>query len=245
VIKLLSDWANAKREYELVSGFHRLEAKKRLGDTTIPCIIMEGDERLARMWEISENLHRAEVTPFEHDEQVAEWVQLLKADPAFYGQNVQKKGRGRPEGGISEAARRLPIKGETHAAKRKNVERALKVASIFPKAKDAAKKAGFDKNRAKLLQVAAEKTLEAQLAKIRELTAHESKTRERWGSLGTKRKTTKAASKTPLSAEDQKILEQLLKVWNDAGPNVRDRFIAEIRGDLSPGLARSTRSQWA
>jgi hypothetical protein len=183
------------------------------------------------MWEICENLHRAELTALEHDEQTAEWVRLTESDPPISGQNVQKKGRGRRKGGISEAARRLPIKGKTHTAKRKNVERALKVDSIFPEAKDAAKKAGFDKNRSKLLKVAAEKTLEAQLAKIRELTAHKSETREKRGSLGLKQKTTKADSKTALSAEDQKALEHLLKAWNDAAPKVREQFIAEIRGD--------------
>ena len=34
-VKRRRDWKDAKREYLLVSGFHRLEAKKRLGDTTI------------------------------------------------------------------------------------------------------------------------------------------------------------------------------------------------------------------
>ena len=91
------DWKNAKREYLLVSGLHRLEATKQLGETKIPCFVMKGDERVARMWEISENLHRAELTPLEYDEQVAEWVKLLEADPGFSGQNVQKR---------DEAARR-------------------------------------------------------------------------------------------------------------------------------------------
>ena len=135
-------WGKTKTEWVLVSGLHRLEAMKQLGKTTIPSFIIKGGRRVARMSEIAENLHRAELTPFEHDEQVAEWVQLLKADPVFSGQNVQKKGRGRGKGGISEAARRLPIKGKTHTAKRKNVQRALKVDNIFPEAKDAIKKGG-------------------------------------------------------------------------------------------------------
>ena len=59
---------------------------------------------------------------------------------------MSKKGRGRRKGGISEAARKLPVQGKTHAAKRKNVERALKVDSIFPEAKDAIKKAGLYQN---------------------------------------------------------------------------------------------------
>ena len=104
-------------------------------------------------------MHRAELTPFEHDEQVAEWVRLTEADEPISGQNVQKKGPGRRKGGISEAARKLPVKGKTQAAKRKNVERALKVDSIFPKAKDAIKKAGLDKNRSKLSKLQLKKRL--------------------------------------------------------------------------------------
>jgi hypothetical protein len=91
VIKRRRNWKTAKREYALVSGFHRLEAKKRLGASAIACFIFEGDERTARMSEISENLHRAEQTPFEDDEQMVEWVKLLEADPGFSGQKVQKK----------------------------------------------------------------------------------------------------------------------------------------------------------
>ena len=240
-IKLRRDWGNAKREYELVSGFHRLEAKKRLGETTIACIIMEGDERAARMWEISENLHRAELTALEHDEQVAEWVKLLEADPGFSAQNVQKKGRGRPKGGISEASRKLPVKGKTHAAKRQTVERALKVNDILPEAREAIKKAGLDQNRSKYRKVAAEKTLEAQLAKVRELTAPKSKTKNKQ-SFGLKQQA-KADPKTSLSTEETELLEDLMEEWNEAhelklafinaSPAVRERFIAEIRGSTA------------
>jgi ParB-like chromosome segregation protein Spo0J len=47
--------------YILVEGHHRLEAVRRLGHTHIPCrVMMEWTERQARMWEISENLHRAD-----------------------------------------------------------------------------------------------------------------------------------------------------------------------------------------
>jgi ParB-like chromosome segregation protein Spo0J len=256
VIKRLSDWKNAKRKYALVTGFHRLEAKKRLGDTTIACIIMEGDERVARMWEISENLHRAELTPFEHDEQLVEWIKLLEAGPRFSGQKVQKRGRGRPKGGISEAARRLPIKGGTHAAKRKTVGRAQKVANIFPEAKEAVKKAGLDKNRSKYLKIAAEATLEAQLAKVEELAARESHTKNK-RSVGLKQKA-KTDPKTPLSADDTDSFKYLIEEWNkahelkrafiNASPNVRVRFLDTIRQDHSlstPRHARSTRTHWA
>lgn len=234
-------WGKTKTEWVLVSGLHRMEAMKQLGQTTIPCFIIAGGKRVARMSEIAENLHRTELIPMEHDEHVAEWVQLLEAEQAFSGQNVQKMDRGRPKSGISEAARRLPIKGKTHAAKRKNVERALKVASIFPEAKDAAKKAGLDKNRSKLLKVAAEKTLDAQLAKVRELTAGKPETRARV----TKQKASEVDWKTPLSAKDEEILAHLFEDWKDdvdlrrgfinAPPAVRERFISKIRQEKSTG----------
>jgi ParB-like chromosome segregation protein Spo0J len=230
-------WGKTKTEWHLVSGLHRWEAMKQLGETVIPCFVMEGDERVARMWEISENLHRAELTPLEYDEQVVEWIELLKADPGFSGQNVQKKGRGRPKGGISEAARNLPVKGDTHAAKRKTVGRAVKVNDILPEAKEAIKKAGLDKNRTKYLKVAAEKTLEAQLAKVQELTAPKPKTTNK-RTFGLSQKA-KADPETLLSPADAESLEYLIEELNEApelklaltkaSPNVRERFFAEIR----------------
>ena len=210
---------------------------KQLGKTTIPCFILEGDERDARMWEISENLHRADLEPVEYDEQVAEWVRLLQEAQPISGQNGQKIGRGRPKGGISEAARKLPVKGKTHAAKRKNVARAVKTASIAPEAKEAAKKAGVY-NRATLLKVAEEKTPDDQLAKVNKLAKQ--------------KKTKKAGS---LSAADKKILKGLMKRWNNAEElkqalvqapqEVMKQFIVNIRRDWSLGHAREKRrSNW-
>jgi ParB/RepB/Spo0J family partition protein len=220
-----------KDKYDLVIGLHRLEVTKQQGKTTIPCFILEGDERAARMWEISENLDRADLTPLEHDNQVAEWVRLIEAD----GQNVHQVGQSRPKGGISAAARKLPIKGKTHGGKRRAVERAVKVASISPEAQEAAKKAGLDTIRSKLLKIADEKTPAAQLAKVRELA----------------KTTKKATPKKPLSAADEKALEQLIEAWNKAdelkrgfikaSPNVRDRFIAKIRQGR---LSNKTQKRW-
>jgi uncharacterized ParB-like nuclease family protein len=90
-------WGKAKTEWVLVSGLHRMEAMKQLGQKKIPCFIIAGGKRVARMSEIAENLHRAELTPFEHDEQVAEWVQLLESEQAFSGQKCPEKGSGPPE----------------------------------------------------------------------------------------------------------------------------------------------------
>jgi hypothetical protein len=76
-----------------------------------------------RMWEISENLHRAELTKLEHDEQVAEWVRI--------SDKLSETRRGRPESGVSKASRELGLE-------RMDASRAAKVDSLTPEAKDAA-----------------------------------------------------------------------------------------------------------
>jgi hypothetical protein len=65
------------------------------------------------------------------------------------GQNVQNEsrredGRGhRQEGGVSKAARELPVSGNTDEAKRKTIERAIKIAGLSDDARAAADAAGL------------------------------------------------------------------------------------------------------
>src|SRR5205823_1672557 len=66
------------REPHLVYGQHRYCAAQVLRWESIDCRIIEGDDRRARMAEISENLHRAELTALEEAEQVTEWIQLVE-----------------------------------------------------------------------------------------------------------------------------------------------------------------------
>jgi ParB family transcriptional regulator, chromosome partitioning protein len=60
--------------YHLVAGEHRLEACKDLHWAEIPAFIIEGDEDEAtcRLWEIDENLVRADLTVTERDEHLKE-----------------------------------------------------------------------------------------------------------------------------------------------------------------------------
>lgn len=80
------------------------------------------------MWEIAENLHRADLTVLERDEHIAEWVRLAgKNDDRVSVQLAPKlssrgrEGEGRPEGGINAAARELGVE-------RTAAQRATKVA---------------------------------------------------------------------------------------------------------------------
>jgi ParB-like chromosome segregation protein Spo0J len=128
-------------DYFLVAGMHRLQAVKSLGHERIDCVVVEWNETEARLWEISENLHRAELSALERSEQIAEWVKLVSAKLA-----ESPKG-GRP--GAVDAARRELGVSEGSA------RRAVKIASISSDAKAAADKAGLADNQSALLRVAA------------------------------------------------------------------------------------------
>lgn len=143
-------------KYLLVAGRHRMEACKRIGRDYVNCNIVKMNKYEARLWEISENLHRADLTKLERDEQVAEWISITER---ISSQNATKPGR--PEGGVRAAARDLGVdKDDAH--------RAVKVASLTDEAKEAARETGLDDNRSALL-TAARAPKERQSAVIREL----------------------------------------------------------------------------
>src|ERR1700731_3336894 len=54
--------------FALVAGMHRLQACIELGISNIEAREETGTELDARMWEIAENLHRAELTVLERSE---------------------------------------------------------------------------------------------------------------------------------------------------------------------------------
>lgn len=158
----------------LVAGRHRLEAVKRLGMETIDCVRMAGTNDEARMWEIAENLHRADLTVLERDEHIAEWIALASlskptptdGDVQFsqVAKNESKRedGRGhRQEGGVNAAARELGIDKDA-------AYRATKVAGLSADAKEEARRVGLDNNQSALLKAAKEPE-EAQAAKVREI----------------------------------------------------------------------------
>jgi ParB family chromosome partitioning protein len=132
-------------KYHIIAGRHRLAAALRLGWETIECFIdFDADERQAELWEIAENLHRAELTALERDEQIARWVELTSDKPV---QSEQVYGGRGNQGGLSAATRELGID-------RADAWRAIKTASLTEEAKEAAREAGLDDNRTALLEAA-------------------------------------------------------------------------------------------
>jgi ParB-like chromosome segregation protein Spo0J len=132
----------------LVYGLHRLCAARELEWDSIDCWIIEGDDRRARLAEISENLHRAELTALEEAEQVAEWIRLVEElQQEISARSAQKSGPGRPEGGLSAAAREIGVNRDA-------ARRAQKIAALPMEAKAAARELGLADNQAALLKAA-------------------------------------------------------------------------------------------
>lgn len=147
----------------LIAGETRLRAAKSLGWEKIDAIEAKVDDIEAAMIEIAENLHRADLTALERAEQVAEWVRLAEERAAGISAQVgQKIGRGRPESGVSLASRKIGVT-------RQEAQRAEKIDSLAPEAKEAAIAAGLDKNQSALLDAAKAETPDAQVARIVEI----------------------------------------------------------------------------
>jgi hypothetical protein len=122
----------------LVAGLHRLEAARRLGWNTIPAIYTDGTADEARMWEIAENLHRAELSAIERAEHIEEWRRLEAK--VCHGETplggVQPR-----EAGVRKAADALGVSPAT-------VVRAAKIAALPPEVKEQAHAEGWSQTRA-------------------------------------------------------------------------------------------------
>jgi ParB-like chromosome segregation protein Spo0J len=152
----------------LVAGAHRLEAMKRLERKKILCYFVdrEIDAQLVRL---GEDLWRKTLSVLRRAEKLVEYFAIASAKVNFSGQPGQKSKLGRPSGGVSLAARELPLVGRTAEARRKIIDRAMKISQITREAKKAAIEAGLANNQAALLKVAKAAGWKAQLRKVAEL----------------------------------------------------------------------------
>jgi ParB-like chromosome segregation protein Spo0J len=173
-------------QHILVAGRNRLEALRLVGAEQAPVRVVDFDDVEAKLWRLSENLHRAELTKLEYDRQVVQYAELLNAKqagetaapiPSQPANEIPPEGvlrqvgakpphqenvGGRPEGGYRQAARKLNIPEQS-------VRRAYQTASLSPEAQEVAVETGLDDNRTALLEAAKELTPEAQTATIRRL----------------------------------------------------------------------------
>lgn len=142
----------------LVAGLHRLKAAERLGWERIDAIYLEGDERDARLWEISENLHRADLSAVERAEHIDEWRRLTVAKgaqgphPPGGEQQAAEPNKpqlvgnpGRPSKGHIATASALGVSHET-------VRRAERIAALPDEIRDQAREERWSQDR--LLSIA-------------------------------------------------------------------------------------------
>jgi hypothetical protein len=189
----------------LVTGRNRLEALRLVGAEQAPVRIVDFDDIEAQLWRLSENLHRAELTKLQYDNQVVEYAELLKAkqagetsaerQPLLSRQSGAKLSHednvasvGRPESDkLRQVAALSGGRGNTggyrEAARELNipertVRRAYQTASLSPEAQEAAVEMGMDDNRSALLEAAKERIPEAQTAAIRRLAERKGSTAE-------------------------------------------------------------------
>lgn len=116
----------------LVAGAHRLAAAKKLGWAKVDCIEIEGSEIAAELWEISENLHRFDLTREQRDEHIRRFAELLEAQVEVEREQVRQNDapeKGVPPKQVKGPARRI---AEETGISVRTVQRALAPVTVEP-----------------------------------------------------------------------------------------------------------------
>ena len=74
----ISVWSDSMDTLGLVAGLHRLEAARKLGWEDIDCIFVDLDDLDRQLWEIDENLCRADLTDLERAQHTARRAEVVK-----------------------------------------------------------------------------------------------------------------------------------------------------------------------
>jgi ParB-like chromosome segregation protein Spo0J len=74
----ISVWSPDDDTLDLVAGLHRLEAIKKLGWEEIDCIFVDMDNLDRQLWEIDENLIRADLTDLQRAQHTARRAEVVK-----------------------------------------------------------------------------------------------------------------------------------------------------------------------
>lgn len=208
----------------LVTGRHRLQACVELGMKEVPVREETGSELDARLWEIAENLHRAELTVTERAEHIAEWVRLAEEREQIKAQVApldRPHDRGRPNQGINAASRELGID-------RTEAQRAVKIDALPPEVKAEAKILRLDDNQSALLKAGRQTTKEDQIRSLREHSAQRQQPRA-----------PQPPARDPLNDTEtvERQVDALMRAWNAAGPEARERFLDRIDRPVADAIA--------
>jgi ParB/RepB/Spo0J family partition protein len=117
-------------KFDAIAGVTLIKAAESLDWTAIRADIIECNDRDAELWQALENLYRSELTALEQAEHFAVCVRRIADRDSGQAAKPGKSKGGRPESVITKTARDLPVPGKTQAARKKAIERGLRIAAI-------------------------------------------------------------------------------------------------------------------
>lgn len=234
LLQPVSVWINGDEFPELVAGLHRLRAAQLLGWDSIEAFVMDGRSEIDRqLWEIDENLMRAELTPSQEAQHLARrgelWTQRASSVGGKTLPTNEKRADGRQKGPQHQKQFATETAEATGMSKRAINLALHRAANIAPEAMADLAGTTLDKG----VELDALTRLPA--AEQRDLAA-----RAKAGEQVTARPAA-APVPAPMPASDDdrrgRIVNQiadLLDLWQHAEPEAQEEFI------LAAGLQRST-----
>lgn len=201
--------------WQLVAGRHRLQAAIELAMPRIPVREETGSELDARLWEIAENLHRADLTALQRDEHIAAWDRLSAEKAALSGEIS-------PPLSIKATAKALHLD-------RKDVREAIRVAALPQEVKEEATRLGLDRSHAALAAVTGDAfSKEDQIRALREKAVQKAASRD--VATASERRIEAAVDKVQkLSQEELSVFADWFRAYVEDGGSVFDRTAAGER----------------
>ncbi len=95
----ISVWSPDDDTLDLVAGRHRFEAVKKLGWGEIACVFVDMDDLDRQLWEIDENLCRADLTELERAQHTAKRAEVVKQKKELSAKSANKSEPHRPNKG--------------------------------------------------------------------------------------------------------------------------------------------------
>lgn len=214
--------------FNLVAGAHRLEACRRLGWEEIEASVVQMSDNERLLWEIDENLCRAELTELERGEHLAKRKEVYKRlHPEVSGKGANQG----PDGQFvhTDAPSFADDVSEKVGISARDIRRSIRrVEKIDAKVRD----------RIRDLPEIADSGVELDaLAAMDDAHQRKAVAMIEAGSVGSIREAKRLIEAPPTprvapnfktdAAEEQREYEAIVKAWNRARQAVRDRFVSE------------------
>lgn len=198
--------------FEIVAGRHRYEAALQLKWAKINAYVQAWDDDDAALWEIDENLIRAELTDAQRADHHArrEEIMVRKGLVAAPGKGGDRKSTAKSAIGQSYSKQASASLGVSERTVRQDLARGKKIAPAI-----LAEVAGTDLDKGVVLDELARAPISQQASVLADIRQERSRV---------------PLAKPPLNDAEacERQLAALMSAWNKAAPEVRERFLAKI-----------------